>query len=229
MDGFYVLLEDGWREMKGGVWWQRDGQGKACQAHYYADTAPADTFAKLVWVTGFEHQAHPASELIFVADGAEWVWNIVQPPYPQALQVVDWFHACQYLSPLAAVAFKDPQQRHTWLESVKTLLWEGELDAVIAACAQLVNPALSREDDLAQQAVSYYTHNRQRMDYPALRAQGYLIGSGVMERACKQIGLERLKIAGARWSEAGARKVAKARAAFLSRRWRHLSPPSTLS
>jgi hypothetical protein len=190
------------------------------------DTLPADTFADLVWATGFEQQADQAGELIFVADGAEWVWNIVQQHYPQAVQIVDWFHACQYLSPVAAAAFKDPQQRHTWLESVKTLLWEGELDAVIAACAQQVNLALSREDDPAQQAVSYYTHNRQRMDYPAFRAQGYQIGSGVMESGCKQIGLERLKIAGARWSEDGARKVAKARAAFLSGRWDELNPPS---
>jgi len=36
-----------------------------------------------------------------------------------------------------------------------------------------------------------------------------------MESACKQIGLQRLKLAGARWSKAGARKLAKARAAFL--------------
>ncbi len=226
LDGFYILLEDGWRQMKGGVWWQIDGQGKTCQAHYYADTAPGDTFADLVWATGFEHQADQVSELIFVADGVEWVWNIVQQHYPQAVQIVDWFHACQYLSPVAAAAFKDPLERPTWLETVKTLLWEGELDAVIAACAQLVNPALSREDDPAQQAVSYYTHNRQRMDYPAFRAKGYQIGSGVMESGCQQIGLERLKIAGARWSEAGARKVAKARAAYLSRRWHQLTPPS---
>ena len=45
---------------------------------------------------------------------------------------------------------------------------------------------------------------------------GLQIGSGSMESGCKQIALERLKIAGAQWSVDGPRKLAKARAAFLS-------------
>jgi hypothetical protein len=50
-----------------------------------------------------------------------------------------------------------------------------------------------------------------------------------MESGCKQIGLERLKIAGARWSEAGARLIAKARAAYLSGQWDMVtSAPITL-
>ncbi|MHB8630009.1 MAG: hypothetical protein ACYDEO_27885, partial [Aggregatilineales bacterium] len=48
------------------------------------------------------------------------------------------------------------------------------------------------------------------------RALGLQIGSATMESGCKQIALERLKIAGAQWSVEGARKLAKARAAFLS-------------
>ena len=47
-------------------------------------------------------------------------------------------------------------------------------------------------------------------------ALGLQIGSGSMESGCKQIALERLKIAGTQWSVEGARKLAKARAAFLS-------------
>jgi hypothetical protein len=61
------------------------------------------------------------------------------------------------------------------------------------------------------------------MDYPSYRDQGLMIGSGSMESGCKQVGLERLKIAGARWSPDGARLLAKARAAYLSRQW-----PSTV-
>jgi hypothetical protein len=57
---------------------------------------------------------------------------------------------------------------------------------------------------------------------------GLPIGSGSMDSGGKQIGLERLPIAGARWSEDGARKVAKARAASLSGHWNTvnaLGPP----
>ena len=57
------------------------------------------------------------------------------------------------------------------------------------------------------------------MDYPTYRRQGYQIGSGTIESAAKQIGLLRMKVAGAIWNENSARLVAKARAAFLSNDW----------
>ena len=74
--------------------------------------------------------------------------------------------------------------------------------------------------NLAPKAVadarSYFTTNRTRLRYAKFRALGLQIGSGSMESGCKQIALERLKIAGAQWSLVGACKLAKARAAFLS-------------
>ena len=54
------------------------------------------------------------------------------------------------------------------------------------------------------------------MQYAAYREQGYWIGSGTVESACKQIASARLKISGARWTLSGAIATAKARAAWLS-------------
>lgn len=226
LDGFMVPLEDGWHEMKGGLWWttvkRKDGTFSVREMSYYVDLLPAEAFADLVWATGFARLADQAHELIFVADGADWIWRIVQRLYPQAVQIVDWYHACAYLNRVAEVALPDPLQRELWLEHTRTALWEGRLDDVIAACQSWVKP--NQSDDPARKAVTYYLNNRQRMNYPAYRAQDYMIGSGPMESGCKQIGLERLKIAGARWTPDGARKVAKARAAYLSRQWHTLAP-----
>jgi hypothetical protein len=226
MDGFMVCLEDGWHEMKAGAWWttstRQDGTLKAQHMAYYVDLLAAEDFSDLVWASGFQQRADQAEELVFVADGADWIWRIVERHFPQAVQIVDWYHACQYLAPLALVAFNDPVERQAWLHSVKSLLWEGRVGEVIDACRQHTNSA--RPDDPAHKAVTYYTNNRQRMDYAAFRAHDYMIGSGSMESGCKQIGFERLKIAGARWSVDGARKIAKARAAYLSRQWHNLTP-----
>ena len=228
MDGFMAHFRDGWREMKAGAWWttsqRKDGTLKADGVQYYVDLLPAEDFSELVWATGFEKQAAQAQELIFVADGARWIWDIVSHHFPQAIQIVDWYHACQYLSPVAQLAYSDVAHSEKWIEAVKNYLWEGDLDAVIDACSEHVRSHLKSEDDPAQQAVTYYTNNRQRMDYPTYRARDYMIGSGTIESACKQIGLERLKIAGARWSTLGGRLIAKARAAFLSGQWHQLQP-----
>ena len=220
-----------WRELKIGSWFTATGQPpktpegkweiKAQHISYYADIAPAEEFGKLAWATGVQKNAHQAIELIFLGDGARWIWDLVDHHFPSAVQIVDWFHACEYLAPMAKLAFSDPKQRSDWIEQVKTHLWQGQLDVVIAACAQYVNP--QREKDPAQKAVTYFTNNRQRMDYPTYRAQGYQIGSGTIESAVKQIVTQRLKVSGARWDLQSARFVAKARAAFLSGQWNQLA------
>ena len=105
------------------------------------------------------------------------------------------------------------------MTNVRDWLWNGQLSAVIRACEQQRQPQLKPEDDPAFIAARYFTNHRHQMDYSTYRTQGYQIGSGTMESGCKQIGLERLKISGARWSQNGARLVAKARAAFLRGHW----------
>jgi hypothetical protein len=216
-----------WREVKVGAWFTTCAQPptqpggtwsiRAENVHYYADICEAEAFSPLVWSTGFQHHAQLAEELIMLGDGARWIWDLVAEHFPHAIQIVDWFHACAYLEPVATVAFRDPTRRAEWIARTKTALWNGQLDDVISACQQQVDPQW--EDDPAQKAVTYFTNNCQRMDYPTYRANGYHIGSGTIESGIKQIGVQRLKVAGAIWNLSSARNVAKARAAYLSDDW----------
>lgn len=220
-----------WRELKVGAWFTAKGQppkqpdGKwSIQAQditYYTDIAHADDFGDMLWATGIQRDAHRALELIFLGDGARWIWDLVSLHFPHAIQIVDWFHACEYLTPVAKIAFKDKHRQKQWLHQVKTDLWNGKLADVIAACAQHVHPDC--QDDPAQKAVTYYTNNCHRMDYPTYRANGYQIGSGTIESGVKQIATQRMKVPGARWALQNARLVAKSRAAFLSGQWQHFA------
>ncbi len=213
LDGYLVRFEDGWHEMKAGAFWSTDAQGRAQAIEYYTDTATADRFADLVWARAFARNANLAPQLVFIADGAHWIWRIVERHFPQAIQIVDWYHASSYLLKIANAAFGDGSpQAKAWLEPVKTALFEGQLGTVIRACRLLAPLAAKPVAD----ARSYFASNRTRLRYAKFRAIGLQIGSGSMESGCKQIALERLKIAGAQWSVDGARKLAKARAAFLS-------------
>lgn len=218
-----------WRELKIGAWFQARGEPPknpegqwTIQAHeitYYSDILPAEQFGNILWATGVERGADQARELIILGDGARWIWDLVDLPFPQAIQIVDWFHACEYLAPVAKHAFKNSTQQDDWIRNVRDKLWLGKLDEVIAACQEHVQPHCNTEDDPAQQAVTYFTNNRQRMDYPAYRKNGYQIGSGTIESAVKQIASQRMKVSGARWNLHSARMVAKARATFLSGQW----------
>jgi len=219
--------DKGWRDLKIGAWFETEALPpaepdqewdiEARNITYFCDIQGAEGFGNLLWATGFQRRAHRAKELIFLGDGAEWIWNLVEHHYPQAVQVVDWFHAVEHLTPVAALAGQTLEERALWLQRARDDLWHGRIDRVIAACTALATPGC--KDEVAQKAVIYFTNNRRRMDYPTYRVKGYQIGSGTVESGCKQIGMQRLKVPGATWSKEGARKVAKARAALLSNQW----------
>jgi hypothetical protein len=241
IDGAHVPLSGEWREMKVGCWYkvvprkgnQTPGRGqipvgdtsdlRAKGMTYYCDLQPASEFRELVWATGCQCNANLAEEVVFVADGAAWIWKLVSWHYPEAVQIVDWYHAAAYLEALAEQVFgEDEKLRALWLEEAKGELWEGHVDNVIAACSEWEgHPQAGKA---AREAISYYSNNRHRLDYARFRQAGCLIGSGTVESGCKQIVTQRLKRSGARWTKHGARMTAKARAAYLSGQLDQLAP-----
>jgi hypothetical protein len=224
-----------WREMKVGCWytvaavprhWQRPRHRQkaaighqalqAQEMHYFCEIAEADHFAALLWATGLQAQADRTPEVVFVCDGAQWIWRLIDHYYPQAVQIVDWFHAEERLQNLARDVV-DPETAPDWLESMRSALWQGDLPTVIRACEKLAPFSTT-----AAQAATYFRNNADRMQYDRFRAQGYMIGSGTVESGCKQIVTQRLKRSGAQWHVPGANQTAKARAAWLSGHWNDL-------
>ena len=190
---------------------------RAKNMRYFCDITEADDFGKLLWATGCEVNADLSPELVFLGDGAIWIWNLVAKYFSKSIQIVDWYHAEEYLEKVANAAFPDLAQRAIWLETAKQTLWDGQVELIISACR-----TLSVSCDLARKAVHYFDTNTERMRYDRFRAAGYMIGSGTIESGCKQIVTQRLKLPGAQWTVDGAVKTAKARAAWLSGHWQSL-------
>jgi len=251
VDGAYVPLHGEWRELKTLCWYEveqihpshpqnhhpekaqgvgeRVGEQSHLQAKnmkYYCDIQEAEQFGRLLWATGMHHPVDAYEEIVFVSDGAVWIWNLVQKHFPNAVQIVDWYHASEYLTPIAEAAFgANTLQAHEWLTQVRTELWEGRIQDVIQSCRSLASHTAAHL--FIEKAITYYDHNEKRMDYARFRQLGYLIGSGTIESACKQIAAMRLKRSGARWTLPGVIATAKARAAWLSKSWDSLKPSYT--
>ena len=187
---------------------------RARNMQYFCNITKAEEFGKLLWATGCTVNADLCPDLVFLGDGAAWIWNLVTQYYPNAKQIVDWYHAEERLEIVAAAAFSDLTQRTIWLEETTQALWNGQVEDAIAACQ-----ALPQNCWQASQAVTYFTNNMERMQYDRFRASGYMIGSGTIESGCKQVVSQRLKLPGAQWIVSGAVQTAKARAAWLSEQW----------
>ena len=218
IDGVQTPIGDEWRELKVLSWYKRSPvygpkEDRAQEISYHCDIQKSEEFGKLLWATGLRHFADKTKELIFINDGAAWIWKLVSYYYPKAIQIVDWYHATEYLTPIASALFSLPEKKKEWLERLRSWLWDGDVERVISECQLYLN-GLAKE--FAQKAVTYYTKNKERMRYDEYREKGYAIGSGTVESACKQIATARLKISGARWTLNGAVATAKARAAWLS-------------
>jgi len=229
-------VEEDWRDMKIVCWYegelvpnrqrsvrqkkkaQREGTVfRAKNKQYACDIAEAEQFGKLLWASGCSVFADRAQELVFVCDGATWIWKLVSHYYPNAVQIVDWYHAEERLERIAEEAFSDLGERQPWLEKITEALWQGNVECVIDACQRI-----SKKSVLAKQALTYFNNNKERMRYAQFRTAEYLIGSGVIESGCKQIVSRRLKLPGAQWNLDGAILTAKARCVWLSGRWQEL-------
>ena len=220
IDGAFVPLEKEWKEAKTISWYRVGPRYGSSEPHaldiaYYTSLETAGSFGQLVWGTGVHHQADQAQELVFVCDGATWIWTMVTQYFPDAVQIVDWYHACQYLYPVAEAQSLSKAERDTWVAEMETLLWEGDVEHIIRECQSLLQVV----GDPAQRLISYYTNNLERMRYADFRKNDYFIGSGTVESGCKQIITMRLKRSGARWTPNGATMTAKARTAWLSGSW----------
>lgn len=240
IDGVMAPLKGEWRELKNIAWYRGEtirshqerrhhtsgvGEQPGWQAQeitYHCDIESVDAFKKLFWATACQRNADRYEELVFVCDGATWIWRMIQHYFPNSTQIVDWYHASEYLPPIAEAAFgKGSPEYHAWLEQARTQLWEGQIDDLIHDCRRLKTKRSARK--AIKEAVTYFTNNQKRMDYAHFRQQGYFVGSGTVESAGKQIATLRLKRSGARWTEDGAVSTAKARAAWLSGHWDHLA------
>ena len=153
-----------------------------------------------------------------IGDGAHWIWNQAQNHWPEAVQILDFWHVKDHIWELGNAL---------WGEGTKkTKRFVGyKLDQIAAGKVGMVIKALSKLEvtgdekaEILRQTIGYLRTNRHRMKYPKYKKKGYHIGSGVVESACKQFGA-RLDGAGMRWTERGAGAIAALRALKLSGRW----------
>jgi hypothetical protein len=228
-------LKHFFHEVKTMVAFEFNRQGEALRKTYQATQARVDEFRELVSLEAQKRGAHLAEVLVFLGDGAAWVWKTAEEHFPKAIQILDWYHAMEHVWAVGRARFGNREKElWAWVKTRENELWEGRVDAVLAAI-RLVSQELGapleslseneRATDprwVAYRNIGYFEANRERMRYPEYRAQGLPIGSGVVESACKHVVANRCKRTGMRWDEEGNENILALRCWDLNGRWDQL-------
>ncbi len=150
--------------------------------------------------------------LCVVCDGASWIWKHVESLFPDARQVLDYYHCAEYLHRMAKAQYGASVQALQWVEATLTRLCLGKVAAVLGGLRRMQ----ATSDDAAKAIANCWTHlnaHRGRTHYRKLRQGGYPLGSGGIESSNKCICHVRLKRSGAWWYEINSNQMLALRCA----------------
>jgi hypothetical protein len=210
VDGSMLPTDDGWQEVKVGRVYPRDAQNG--EADLTASRYCACLGAHTEFLEQVRQLVPDECQVVLLSDGAKWIENQVDEHYPNAVKILDFYHAFEHL----AQAVQGVKLPDNWLEDQRSRLLASKSQMVIQALATLPGVQAKR----VQQLTAYYTHNRKRMDYAAFRGRGFDIGSGAIEAAHKTLVQIRMKRSGQRWGTKKASQMLKLRVAYKSKLWK---------
>ena len=168
-----------------------------------------------------------ADKVLFVADGAHWIWNRVPGLIrdlgldpERVYELLDFYHAVEHLGKVAGLRKKwSSKERKSWVMRQLRLLLKGESVAVVQAvqaiCRGRNSKAIKTERD-------YFVRNEQRLTFRTVKALNLPIGSGAIESSIRRVVNLRLKGPCIFWYKENAEKMLMLRSYYKSGRWNYL-------
>lgn len=186
---------------------------------YVGTFQSSEAFGALLRQEAFTRGYADAKKTVYLGDGAPWVWEVARINFPQALCILDFYHAAEHLSLLAQALYgADPQRCKIQAKLWRDMLLEDRLADVLAQARDNL-PDIPEPRQAAEGQIAYFETNSSRMTYATFRSQGLFIGSGIIEAGCKTVVAKRLKNSGMFWSLQGAQNILDLRTSLLSNRF----------
>ncbi len=161
-----------------------------------------------------------ARKIVFLGDGAAWIWELARVNFPMAIWILDLYHALEHLHDLCLALYPGQpawagRMEATWEQMFK----EDQVGEVIAAARRRLPQLGPQSEDTLETQIAYFEHHQSRMRYKTYRDQGLFYGSGVVEAGCRAVIGQRLKESGMFWTEQGATSILTLRCALQGNRW----------
>jgi len=221
-----------WHELKTGVAYRHDhagqtagGRGLLAQKLVVSwQGEPLELGRRLHW-EALRHGLARSRDVLVVADGAPWIWNVVADRWAGATQLLDFYHASQHLWEMGrALSRGDEAQAAAWVAPRRHQLRHGQERALLRELAAL-HPPRGAAGEIVRREQRYFASQAQRMNYDALARRDWPIGSGAVESACRQRQC-RFKRSGQFWSASGLRHLTALVEARSNGHWDELWLPN---
>jgi len=201
--------------------WDKEGYAirEPDSTTYTGAIETAVEFGKRIYREALKRGWSRAKKKVVIGDGAEWIWNLVAEHFPGALQIVDFYHACQHLWEVARRLHPNNEgNQKTWMKIHQKLLEKGKIEKLVLSLRSIDADHPHVAEKIRTEA-DYFARNAERMRYPQFRRQHLFVGSGVIEAGCKTVIGSRLKRSGMFWTVRGANAILALRCCHLNRRF----------
>lgn len=227
VDGAMVsLVHRQWVEVKtlavGRVAQEPNGEVRAHEPSYFSRRTDAATFRRLALAETHRRGVTTADTVVAVQDGADWLQGFIDFHRRDAVRVLDFPHAVEYVARAGhealGVGMAATDASKAWLATQAHALKHDGPAPVPAALRAL--PGGEHRDA----ALGYLEPRLAQLQYPAFRAQGYPIGSGLVEGANKVVVEARLKGSGKHCAPQSVDPMLAHRTIVCADRWREAWP-----
>ena len=192
--------------------------GAVMQARYVSGLYPLAAMGPLLRDQGAQVGLDRAETWVALSDGGAGLEDFLRMNFPRVAAVIlDFYHASEYLAKLAkGLHPTDEAQALAQTRAWSRVLRDegGEVMLQVLETWDWSPRASLRA--VREEVLGYFRNQKHRMDYPTYEANGWYIGSGAVESACKTVVGQRLKGTGMRWSERGGDAVCHVRALYRS-------------
>lgn len=154
--------------------------------------------------------------MVFICDGAKWIWNWIDEYYPKSTQILDFYHCKEHLFAFAKIYYhKDETLSKKWVDNCIETLMNQKVEELLTTIKQLPCNQKQLEKD-KEKLFNYLQNNKKRINYGLYKEQNLLFGSGAIESANRDIIQKRMKLSGQRWTMPGAQQMLNLRTCYKS-------------
>lgn len=191
---------------------------KTAAISYFSRMTDAATFITLATKETERRGIFQAKQVCAVQDGAEWIQECIDAHRPDAVRILDFYHAAEYISDIATlVRSAGTALPESWLdEQLHELKHQGP-KSVLEELHRLLHDHPQVED--LKKKVTYLQKREKLMNYPLFQQHGWPIGSGSVESANKCVVQKRLNGPGMHWHPRHVNPLLALRTGICNERW----------